>query len=633
MKQTQLYIFLLLLTGCQWNLDKVVWNCDLENCVNGVCNESTGECECEDGYWGVNCDKEVVTFEKTFGGSESDEGFSVEETTDSGFIIAGYTYSYGNGGQDLYLIKTDMNGNELWSRTFGESNNDVGVSVAETDDGGFIITGSTSSYGNGSYDVYLLKTDMNGNELWSRTFGGIGSDYGNSVEETTDGGFIITGSTSSYGNGSYDVYLLKTDMDGNELWSRTFGGSEGDAGFSVEETTDGGFIITGNTGSYGNGSRDVYLIKTDSNGTELWSKTFGGSEGDYGYSVAEADDEGFIITGYTRSYGNEGADVYLLKTDMNGNELWSKTFGGIGYDIGAFVEETLDGGFIITGSSSYGNGGIDAYLIRTNMNGTELWSKTFGGSEDDYGYSVEETSDGGFIITGLTYSYGNGGENADVYLVKTDMNGTELWSKTFGGSEYDLGYSVEETLDGGFIVAGYTYSYGNGGENADVYLVKTDMNGTELWSKTFGGSEYDLGYSVEETLDGGFIVAGYTYSYGNGGPDVYLLKTDMNGTELWSRTFGGTGIDLGSSVEETSDGGFIITGYTFSYGNGSADVYLLKTDMNGTELWSKTFGGSEGNIGYFVEETSDGGFIVTGYTNIDENYKVYLIKTDANGNL
>jgi len=581
MKQTQLYIFLLLLTGCQWNLDKVVWNCDLENCVNGVCNESTGECECEDGYWGVNCDKEVVTFEKTFGGSESDEGFSVEETTDSGFIIAGYTYSYGNGGQDLYLIKTDMNGNELWSRTFGESNNDVGVSVAETDDGGFIITGSTSSYGNGSYDVYLLKTDMNGNELWSRTFGGIGSDYGNSVEETTDGGFIITGSTSSYGNGSYDVYLLKTDMDGNELWSRTFGGSEGDAGFSVEETTDGGFIITGNTGSYGNGSRDVYLIKTDSNGTELWSKTFGGSEGDYGYSVAEADDEGFIITGYTRSYGNEGADVYLLKTDMNGNELWSKTFGGIGYDIGAFVEETLDGGFIITGSSSYGNGGIDAYLIRTNMNGTELWSKTFGGSEDDYGYSVEETSDGGFIITGLTYSYGNGGENADVYLVKTDMNGTELWSKTFGGSEYDLGYSVEETLDGGFIVAGYTYSYGNGGENADVYLVKTDMNGTELWSKTFGGSEYDLGYSVEETLDGGFIVAGYTYSYGNGGPDVYLLKTDMNGTELWS----------------------------------------------------KTFGGSEGNIGYFVEETSDGGFIVTGYTNIDENYKVYLIKTDANGNL
>ena len=527
MKQTQLYIFLLLLTGCQWNLDKVVWNCDLENCVNGVCNESTGECECEDGYWGVNCDKEVVTFEKTFGGSESDEGFSVEETTDSGFIIAGYTYSYGNGGQDLYLIKTDMNGNELWSRTFGESNNDVGVSVAETDDGGFIITGSTSSYGNGSYDVYLLKTDMNGNELWSRTFGGIGSDYGNSVEETTDGGFIITGSTSSYGNGSYDVYLLKTDMDGNELWSRTFGGSEGDAGFSVEETTDGGFIITGNTGSYGNGSRDVYLIKTDSNGTELWSKTFGGSEGDYGYSVAEADDEGFIITGYTRSYGNEGADVYLLKTDMNGNELWSKTFGGIGYDIGAFVEETLDGGFIITGSSSYGNGGIDAYLIRTNMNGTELWSKTFGGSEDDYGYSVEETSDGGFIITGLTYSYGNGGENADVYLVKTDMNGTELWSKTFGGSEYDLGYSVEETLDGGFIVAGYTYSYGNGGP----------------------------------------------------------------------------------------------------------DVYLLKTDMNGTELWSKTFGGSEGNIGYFVEETSDGGFIVTGYTNIDENYKVYLIKTDANGNL
>jgi len=265
MKQTQLYILLLLLlvAGCQWNLDKVVWNCDLENCVNGVCNESTDECECEDGYWGINCDKEVVTFEKTLG---EGIGRSVRQTADNKFIITGHTHNSGNELNDMYIIKVDMNGDELWDKTFGgDYNYDIGNSVEETLDGRFIVTGSTSSYGNGGNDVYLIKIDTNGNELWSKTFGGIGYDIGAFVAETLDGGFIITGS-SSYGNGGIDAYLIRTNMNGTELWSKTFGGSEDDYGYSVEETSDGGFIITGYTESYGNGSADVYLIKTDANG-------------------------------------------------------------------------------------------------------------------------------------------------------------------------------------------------------------------------------------------------------------------------------------------------------------------------------------------------------------------------------
>ena len=357
--------------------------------------------------------------------------------------------------------------------------------------------------------------------LWTQTFGGGNDDIGSSVQQTSDGGYIIAGYTASYGAGS-DVYLIKTDANGNEQWSQTFGGSSGDDGYSVQQTSDGGYIIAGTTYSYGAGSADFYLIKTDANGNESWSQTFGGSGYDRGHSVQQTSDGGYIIAGYTFSYG-AGSDVYLIKTDANGNEQWSQTFGGSDSDYGKSVQQTYDEGYIITGQTySYGAVFEDVYLIKTDANGNEQWYQTFGGSSYDYGYSVQQTSDGGYIIAGSTLSYGAGGY--DVYLIKTDENGNETWSKTFGGSLGDGSYSVQQTSDGSYIIAGYTFSYGAGGE--DVYLIKTDMNGNEVWSQTFGGSDWDEGWSVQQTSDGGFVIAGWTYSYGAGGNDVWLIRLE-----------------------------------------------------------------------------------------------------------
>ena len=356
--------------------------------------------------------------------------------------------------------------------------------------------------------------------LWTNTIGGIYSDRGIYVRQTSDGGFIITGFTQSYGEGSHDVWLIKTDALGDPDWTRTFGGSGYDCGYAVQQTSDGGYIITGVTDYYGAGNSDVWLIKTDVLGDSIWTKTFGRSGSSSGSSVQQTSDGGYIITGSTYSY-DSWTDVWLIKTDTLGDTVWSNTFGGGRIDVGYSVRQTSDGGFIITGfTQSYGAGDTDVWLIKTNVSGDTVWTKTFGGSSGDEGKSVRQTSDGGYIITGYTYSYGAG--DRDVWLIKTDASGDTVWTKIFGGSNDDRGFSIQQTSDGGYIITGWTQSYGAG--SYDVWLIKTDASGDAVWTNTFGGGDDDYGFSVQQTSDGGFIIAGSTESYGAGHSDVWLIR-------------------------------------------------------------------------------------------------------------
>ena len=396
-----------------------------------TCNRnSTGiedDTDCNRNSTGIEEDTVPIMFAKTFGGSDDDVGLSVQQTTDNGFIIAAAKTGL-EGGMIVWLIKTDSGGDEEWNQTLG-SGLGVCYSVRQTSNGGFILVGIALSSGNGSHDVWLIKTDSKGTEEWNRTFGGSGSDVGYSVQQTNDGGFILTGMTGSYGNGSTDVWLIKTDAEGIEEWNQTFGGGDRERGYSVQQTSDNGFVIAGTTWSFGNGNGDIWLIKTDAEGVEEWNQTFGGREAEEAKSIQQTTDGGFIIAGSTASCGNGDEDVWLIKTDPWGNEEWNRTFGGSVLDNASSVQQTSDGGFIIAGTTwSFGNGGGDFWLIKTNAEGAEEWNQTFGGGGDEDAYSVQQTSDGGFIITGSTRSFGNG--RIDVWLVKTYPDGNTILQKT-----------------------------------------------------------------------------------------------------------------------------------------------------------------------------------------------------------
>jgi hypothetical protein len=373
----------------------------------------------------------------TTNGPNYGAGYSVQQTSDGGYIISGTKYSYEPEflSQMVWLIKADADGNEIWDRVFGGSHNDIGYSVQQTGDGGYVIAGSTESFGEGGKDAWLIKTDAKGNMIWNNTFGGGRSDWGKSVQQTSDGGYILTGSTYSYevAHQSQMVWLIKVDSSGKNIWSKIFGGPRDDWGNSVYETSDGGYIIAGATKSYGeDGNSALWLIKTDANGNEVWDKTFSGPGNAVGYSVQQTNDGGYIIAGSKVPYGRITGGIWLIKTDANGNTIWDKSLGGSGDDVGRSVQQVSDGGYIVTGSKASPSGGSQSlWLIKIDDEGNEVWDRTFGESEWNEGKSVQQTSDGGYIITGSTFPYGTGGKNSAVWLIKTKDNGNKIWDMTF----------------------------------------------------------------------------------------------------------------------------------------------------------------------------------------------------------
>jgi len=403
-----------------------------------------------------------------------------------------------------------------WTRAYGGADYDCAFSVVEASDGGYVLAGFTKSFGAGNYDPWLVKTDDDGNIQWNRTYGGANYDCANSVVETAGGGYALFGHTSSFGAGENDFWLVKVDSAGNHEWNQTYGGPDNDYGESIIETSDGGYVLAGRTFSLGAGSGDFWLVKVDSAGNHEWNQTYGGTDFDYGFSVVEASDGGYVLAGWTRSFGAGDYDFWLVKTDDDGNMQWNRTYGGANDDRTDSVVETYDGGYAIAGyTGSHLN--YDVWLVKTDSAGNMQWNKTYGGPDNDEARSIVEASDGGYVLAGLTKSFGAGGN--DFWLVKVDSDGNHQWNKTYGGGNSELATSVVETVDGGYAIAGYTSSFDVGG--GDFWLVKVAPEQHDLaivdvvLSKTIVGQGYSLDINVTAENQGDLTETFNVTVYGN----------------------------------------------------------------------------------------------------------------------
>ncbi|MCX6676979.1 MAG: hypothetical protein NTU95_03420 [Methanothrix sp.] len=367
----------------------------------------------------------------TFGGQYGDGAWCLQETKDGGNILVGYSASRGEES-DLFLIRTDAMGKSIWSRILGGSGEDVGYFVQETRDGGFIVTGSTKSFALGEELLWLVKTHSNGSLIWDKTFGGFVSSSGDggwSVDETDDAGFIIAGYTQSLGSGRKDLWLIKTDGLGREIWDKTFGAQEDDVGMSVLQSRDGGYIVAGRTASFGKGGDDMWLLKTDSLGEEQWNRTFGGKQDDAGFQVVELAD-GYAMVGRTES-GSDKKKIILIKVDLVGQKLWERTYLG---GSASSLQSTTEGGFVIAGRIDNKKTGRDALIIKTDSTGREEWSMTLGGEGDDIGTFAVQRKDGSYMLAGITSSLGLGREDAWLVKIRMEQNETQLQNSTLPAS-------------------------------------------------------------------------------------------------------------------------------------------------------------------------------------------------------
>lgn len=365
----------------------------------------------------------------------------------------------------------------------------------------------------------------------------------------------------------------------------TFGGLQNDDGSSLCLSSDGGFVIVGNTRSYGSGSNDIYLIKLNKFYKIDWTLIYGWEHQDFARSIITTEG-GYLIIGDVWDLGHPTSyDVYLLKVNNEGDKIMEQTYGTSGFDFGFKVHECLSGNLLFVGYSRGFDPKGDIFLVMTDAEGNEIWNNNYGYDFDDYAMDVLENDDGSFMVIGSRDGFFDDvhanykTHDADILLLKIDAEGNEIWKKNYGEDGHDFGYGIEHA-DDGYYLFGSTQSYGEG--NFDMILTKVDYEGEKEWHVTYGGIHYDYGISIDKNNEGDLYLLGTTKSFGQDeSADIYLIKTDELGNEKWNLTIGGVGADFAKQVVSTSDSGCAIIGSTQSFGSGEKDMLFVKINKNG----------------------------------------------------
>ncbi|MBK7965244.1 MAG: hypothetical protein IPK10_08065 [Bacteroidetes bacterium] len=632
-------------------------------------------------YWIIKINKSGdLEWQKTLGGAGDDKAISIQQSFDGGYIVAGYSNSNNSGdvigshgGYDYWITKLDVNGTLIWQKPMGGSLNDFATGIQKSPDGGYLVSGHSFS------NDLDIAGDHHGatssSDIWiAKLTNGKATISPDSVVAlcTDDPGTTVTltasaGNSFLWNNGA-TTQSIHVNQSGN-----FYVNIDNTNHCFVSDTVEVNALpfvdpdVISNSGTDFCESLSATLSVTPSYASYLWSN--GSTSSSIDVSIV-----GTYKVTVTAANGCTSFDSLAISgpagINAPGRIEWQKAFGGSALDYQNDLYRTPDGGYLLSGTTESFDGDVtgnhgfsDFWLARIDTFENIQWQKAIGGSNGEQATCMRPTKDGGSIAVGYTNSnnydvIGNHG-GTDFFVVKTDFQGTIQWSKVLGGPLYDAASSVEQTADGGYIVAGS--SAGNGGDvtgnhgGSDYWIVKLNSNGTVNWKKSYGGSNHDYATSIKQTADHGYIVVGYTSSYDgdvdtiyNGDFDYWILKLNVAGDIQWSKSFGGSDWDQATAVKQLPDGGYVVAGYTQSTNgdvvgnNGAYDFWILRLNATGSILWKNTYGGSDWDLAKSIEQTPEGGFLVGGYTSSDNSGDVgsnhggtdfWLIKIDANGTL
>jgi len=519
----------------------------------------------------------------------------VVKTGDGGYVLTGTPETpvgdqidrYTSGG-DISLERRDSNDIVIWKRLFGGDKKDEARGVIGVSDGGFLVFGSTESFGTGAW---VIRTDAEGRELWNKTFGKGWTTGINAVIEMRGGGFALAGTSDAFSDKGQGAWLVRTDSSGTELWNRTYGGEVFDSAESVAEYPNGGLVIAGVRNTNSGNLQEALLIRIDSAGNLVWEKTFGGSGQDEARSVVVTRQDEIVFTGSSFSPGLTIDDFWVVKIDAEGNEIWNRKIAGKGIECGMAIAQSPENGFLV--GEAVAADTWEIHLVNLDNDGTVLWDKTFTGIDTEIlsgSWSLSRLTDGSLVLSGT-------GEGWGTWALEMTADGTETGRHLFGMKTPDISPAPETTWRQPYIQSGW--------------LVRTDALGKELWNTSFGDNRMQEPFSLRTVNSGGYVVAGSAVNNGEHS-DAWLTFFDDHGQKTGRVIVGSDGLAEIHAVQELPDGGFVLTGKHDYSGWESTKMWLIRTDKTGSKQWEKDIPDLPTGEGASVTRSSDGGYVVSG---------------------
>jgi uncharacterized delta-60 repeat protein len=589
----------------------------------------------------------AVRWQKSYGGSGDDVFFAGLETAGGQTIAAGHTSSFGKGGYDSWIVCISAQGELVWQKTYGGKDNDRFSAIAPAGDG-WLVAGATSSFGAGDADLSVVRLGSDGAVVWQKAIGGQASDYASSILPTEDGGWLVSGSTTSSGAGDYDAWVGAFTAQGELIWQKTYGGAADDFAEVLAAAPEGGFTFLGETHNAGQGGSDAWLLSAGSDGEPRWQKTFGDQDDDSVDALMATSDGGYVLAGWTESYNSQGPDAWALKVDGEGNAADCRAVLSVKLDdrMGHLANVPAEGMLmparadtLDTKIQQHDAGLDDRALCAPAANASAdppadldvTWSLEFPQSEKYSGVTVRDAvslPDGGFLLAGdITKGPGWPGK-ADIWLARLDANGKELWQQAYGTAEgSESATAVNLARDGSFLVAGYS-------SGQRFYLLRVDENGKLLWNRSVPSQNAPTGAAVAETPDGAILLAGSSTAY------VYRLWRFSASGELEWR-FGGrlesqdgdrwTFSSLALKALDT--GGYYLAGGAASQNSNDNILAVIGLDGSGNALWQRGYGLAPAakNQPIAFEALPGGGFVAAGIQNDLAESEPWVLRAEEDG--